>query len=107
MKVFYQRPDIIILGLGDDEQDAPPLSRQSWIEGNTRKVIGSILSVNGLQRVTITKNVIESAEEIIVLASGKGKISVLAELPENSDIAAISARIAINGLWLLDENADH
>lgn len=103
--ILPARPDIIILGLGDDGHIASLFPRQSWIEENNKKVISTISPVNGLQRVTITKKVIESADEIIVIASGKGKMKVLAELADNSDIAAIPARMAIKGLWLLDESA--
>lgn len=104
--ILPARPDLIILGLGDDGHIASLFPGQSWIEENNRKVISSVSPVNGQQRVTITKKVIESAGEIIVLASGKGKSRVLAELADNSDIAAIPGRMVINGLWLLDESAN-
>lgn len=99
-------PDLIILGLGDDGHIASLFPGQSWIEENSRMVISTVSPFNGQKRVTITKKVIESADKIIVLASGKGKSRILAELADNIDIAAIPGRIVINGLWLLDESAN-
>lgn len=103
--VLPEKPDIILLGLGDDGHIASLFPGQSSTEENNRKVINIISVVNGVQRITITKRVIDNAVEIIVLASGKGKWKVLSELPANNDIVVIPARMALRGLWLLDESA--
>ena len=105
-RILPLEPDLIILGLGDDGHIASLFPGQSWIEEYSRMVISTVSPFNGQQRVTITKKVIESADKIIVLASGKGKSRILAELADNSDIAAIPGRMVINGLWLLDESAN-
>jgi 6-phosphogluconolactonase len=104
--ILPAKPDLIILGLGDDGHIASLFPQQSWVEENNRMVISSVSPVNGQHRVTITKKVIERAAEVIILASGKGKSRVLAELADNSDIAAIPGRMVINGLWLIDESAN-
>ena len=104
--ILPARPDLIILGLGDDGHIASLFPGQSWFGENNRMVISSLSPVNGQQRVTITKKVIESGAEIIVLASGKEKSRVLAKLADNSDISAIPGRMVINGLWLIDESAN-
>jgi 6-phosphogluconolactonase len=103
--VLPASPDLIILGLGDDGHIASLFPGQSWIGENDKMVICSVSPVNGLQRVTITKKVIERAVKIIILASGKMKSRILHELGGNTNISEIPARIVITGFWLLDENA--
>ena len=104
-KIIPEEADILILGLGDDGHVASLFPQQSWTNENDRKVIPAISPVNMQQRITITKTVIGRAKQIIVLASGTGKMRVLSELSVNSDIAALPARMALKGLWILDESA--
>jgi len=105
-RILPVKPDIIILGLGDDGHIASLFPGQPWIKENTRSVIISYSPINGQPRVTITKKYIQSGNQILVLASGIRKSRVLNELSDKIYNAEIPGSIAISGLWLIDESAN-
>jgi len=102
--ILPENPDIILLGLGDDGHIASLFPGTQWQVSGGKKVTTAISPISGMQRVSITKDVLDSAFEIIVFASGQNKREILTMLNEEKGIKALPASIALRGLWLLDES---
>lgn len=103
--VLPEKPDIILLGLGDDGHVASLFPETSWQITHGRKVTTAVSPINGIQRVSITKDIIDSASEIFVFASGRSKSKILAKLADETANTDIPGTLALRGLWLLDESA--
>jgi 6-phosphogluconolactonase len=99
-------PDLIILGLGDDGHIASLFPMYPWVNENIKNILVSFSPNNGHRRISISKKLIDNAEEIIVLASGLNKSKVLARLTQDPLDKSIPASIALRGLWLIDESAN-
>ena len=98
-------PDIVLLGLGDDGHIASLFPETKWQQSDGKKVTTAVSPVNGIQRITITKQVIDSTSEIIVFAAGVSKQKIISELSGNLEKSDLPSSLALRGLWLLDESA--
>lgn len=103
--IIPAKPDIVLLGLGDDGHIASLFPETNWQHSDGKKVTTAVSPVNGIQRITITKQVIENTSEIIVFAAGVGKQKVISELSGNLEKSNLPSSLALGGLWLLDESA--
>ena len=99
------KPDILLLGLGDDGHIASLFPATNWQNSIDKKVITAISPVNGIMRVTITKKVIDNATEIIVFATGEGKQKIISELSSKHNNSKLPSILTLRGIWLIDESA--
>jgi 6-phosphogluconolactonase len=100
-----EKPDLILLGLGDDGHIASLFPHQDWQDFPDKKVLTCVSPYNGQMRISINQQVIHSAEKIFILASGKSKQPVLSKIEADTNIADIPVRMAKNAIWLLDTDA--
>lgn len=100
--------DLIFLGIGDDGHTASLFPGQSYPWESERPVIAVKGGDPRVCRLTLNYRVINHAREIIFLASGKGKASILKSLFENgvstlpvNKIHPVSGRL----IWIIDREA--
>lgn len=102
--------DLILLGMGDDGHTASLFPYSSGVNEEKRWFIANFAPRKDSWRLTLTKNAINSARNIIVLVQGHNKASMLRDVfagtydPISKPIQLISP---INGemIWLLDRAA--
>jgi len=106
----WPRFDLILLGMGRDGHTASLFPHSAGLNEEHRWFIANFAPEQGVWRLTLSKNAINAARNILVLVQGEGKAGVLKELfdevkePEEQPIRLISP---VDGkmVWLLDENA--
>lgn len=102
--------DLILLGMGSDGHTASLFPHSAGLNEEYRWFIANYAPEMDKWRLTLTKNVINHARQILVLVSGSDKAQVLAEVlegtkhPEDRPIQLISP---IEGklIWMIDEAA--
>lgn len=100
-----ERIDILLLSIGEDSHIAS-LFPGFDLFSNSNKMITSQSPYHKYQRITITKNVIDSSIQVFCLAKGKAKGEALANsLKENSTITEYPARLVKSEKWILDFSA--
>jgi len=101
-----ERISVMILGIGEDGHTASLFPGSPALAERTRRVLPVIGPKPPPQRFSVTPPVIESAQRIIVLATGAGKAEpVHRALREPLDIQHTPSGLARAGLWLLDPAA--
>ena len=104
------RFDLVLLGIGEDGHAASIFPGTDVVEEQTALVRPVINPDQNIRRVTLTFPVINSAREILFLASGKRKASivqrVLGTMKSTKDLPATMVRPVDGRLrWMLDEEA--
>jgi 6-phosphogluconolactonase len=101
-----ERLDLMLLGIGEDGHTA------SLFPGSTALAerAARIAVVTGPKppnpRLTVTPPVIESARQLLVLASGEGKAAAVARALEGPpDVVAVPAQLVRAAAWLVDRDA--
>lgn len=94
-----QRPNLLLLSLGDDGHIASLFPGQDYSNINDR-VVASV-SPLGQQRVTITPKYLELAEKIIILAYGPIKKEIVSKISSEAKPVNLPAVWAYRGLWLI------
>ena len=98
--------DLIILGIGEDGHTASLFPGSAAVCEQTRKVIAVEGAKPPPRRLTVTPPVITAAISKIVLASGPGKARAVAQALEGGDGPdQCPARLARDGIWILDDAA--
>lgn len=101
-----ERLDLIILGLGEDGHTASLFPGSSALSERVRKVVAVVGSKAPLHRLTVTPPVIAAAREKIILVSGAGKASAVAQALEGPDQPVqCPAQLARDGIWIMDRAA--
>lgn len=97
--------DVLVLGTGEDGHTASLFPHHAALREERRRV----LAVEGPaphRRLTITPPVIRAARVTLMLVSGERKAAAVARaLDGGEDPDPCPARLARNGIWVLDEPA--
>jgi 6-phosphogluconolactonase len=102
--------DIIILGLGDDGHTASIFPDQLELFEDQKSCAVAQHPITGQKRITITGNVLNNANQIFFLVTGKNKAIRVSEIMDDSEAAKLLPAYYIspkNGelIWFLDEEA--
>lgn len=106
----WPRFDLILLGMGGDGHTASLFPHSAGLNEEHRWFIANFAPKQEEWRLTLSKNAINAARNIVVLVSGESKATMLKEVfighyePEDKPIQLISP---VDGrmLWLLDSEA--
>ncbi len=109
---WIPRFDLILLGLGEDGHVASLFPGNESLDVTDKAVVASAPGVlpPPVDRITFTYPVINAANEVIVLVSGKNKAEVVHKVLETGEdyhIRPANGIHVINGdeIWMLDEAA--
>lgn len=99
--------DILLLSIGEDGHIASIFPKSEAVFEKARRM----MVINGpkkpYERISITPNVIHSAGKIFCFGQGSAKGKALAlTFAIETDIFLVPAKIAKNGIWLLDRSAE-
>lgn len=102
--------DLIILGLGDDGHTASIFPDQLELFEHEQSCAVAQHPLSGQKRITITGNVLNNANQIFFLVTGKSKAMRISEIMNDSEAAKLLPAYYIsptNGqlVWFLDEAA--
>ena len=93
--------DIVLLGVGFDGHIASIFPESDGINSIKKIIKVSANQSGNLDRISITRKVIESANHIYILANNKNKVFEVALLePENKE--QFPARIVLDDCWILN-----
>ena len=98
--------DILLLSIGEDGHVASLFPYADSLNESRHKVVAIVGPKAPKNRYTITPTVIRSSDQLFCFVSGESKVTALKKVLENpDDFLSIPARLAIRGMWLLDESA--
>lgn len=106
----YPLFDLIILGLGEDGHTASIFPGQTGLLVSDNICAVGIHPASKQKRITITGRVINNAEKIVFLATGRNKSEVVEKLFKNSavsDSIPAAGIVPVHGLiiWFLDDES--
>lgn len=103
-KLLPEQIDVLLLGVGDDGHVASLFPQSLAVKEYGRNVMPVVGPRAPHERLTITPQVTSRARKLFVLATGSIKARVLAEaLRDTDDIQSLPVRLALGGVWLVDE----
>ncbi|HEX6537465.1 MAG TPA: 6-phosphogluconolactonase [Gemmatimonadaceae bacterium] len=104
--VLPDRLDLLLLGVGEDGHTASLFPGAPTLGEERRRVLPAVSPLPPVHRLTITPPVIASAVRTLVIAVGAGKASPVARaLDASTDPREVPARLARDGVWMLDDDA--
>jgi len=103
----YPKFDFIMLGLGEDGHTASIFPHEIELFNSPNYCEVAVHPVSGQKRITITGNIINNAETVVIVAVGKSKADRIFEIISKTEIAnnyPASLVNPINGIvnWFLD-----
>ncbi len=106
-KVFPRRPDLLIMGLGEDGHTAALFPNSAALdEAEERFVYVDDAPKPPAKRITATPATILAARRILVLASGASKANAVERaLAAEGSVAETPARLVKDALWMVDREA--
>lgn len=103
------RPDLVLLGLGDDGHTASLFPDTSALDERRHLYVANWVGAVGGWRVTATLPLLHTARKIIFLAAGAAKADVVQRVLEDPADENLPARRVAGGaaevVWLLDDSA--
>lgn len=102
-KQLPDRPDVMLLSVGEDGHVASLFPHNSALFETNRRVVYVHAPKPPLERLTVTPVVITLAAQVFVMALGSAKASIfqLAQTEPNN-IFDLPARLVLNATWFLD-----
>jgi 6-phosphogluconolactonase len=98
--------DLLLLGIGEDGHTASLFPGSTALAERAARVVAVSGPKPPNPRLTITPPVIETARELLVLASGAGKAEAVARALQGPlDPPAVPAQLARRGTWIVDAAA--
>ena len=98
--------DVMVLGVGADGHTASIFPNSAAAREGKRMVVHSIAPVEPAHRVTITLPVIARARRLVTIVYGSHKAAAVAAAIEgNVSYEECPARVARDGIWVLDTGA--
>jgi 6-phosphogluconolactonase len=104
--IFPQRPDLLLLGMGDDGHTASLFPGSPALDETRRRFVVSQAPVEPRLRITATPPTIAAARTILVLVCGKNKADAVRRVfSREGDIHETPARLVRGAIWLVDKSA--
>lgn len=107
-EVFHEgRPDIVLLGIGDDGHTASLFPDTEALEADEGVYLANWVESKEVWRLTATMPLLWSARELLFLVQGEGKADILAQIIDDGRPYP-AQRVAIgspNVRWLIDQAA--
>ncbi|NOX67386.1 MAG: 6-phosphogluconolactonase [Chlorobi bacterium] len=110
LKNGYPKFDFILLGLGEDGHTASIFPNQIELFNSTNYCEVAEHPVTGQKRITITGNIINNAETVMIAAVGENKADKVFEILNNKESANLYPANLVNPksgnlFWLLDKGS--
>ena len=97
------KPDLILLGLGEDGHIASLFPGSDAVRETSRRVLAVHGGTPPIGRVTITPVVLNSAREVLVLVAGERKAEALRSVfADEDDALSAPGRLVRDRVWLAD-----
>lgn len=106
----YPKFDFILLGLGEDGHTASIFPHEIELFNSTNYCEVATHPLTGQKRITITGNIINNAETVIIIAVGKNKADIIYEILKKKEPSSLYPVQLVNPksgslLWLLDKES--
>lgn len=101
--------DVVLLGLGEDGHTASIFPGNAYLFGATETCVVAVNPYSGQKRITITGRIINNADMVIFLVSGRKKAEIVNKILCGGEKAEYPARYVkpVDGkvIWYLDDDA--
>ena len=107
---YWPQFDLVLLGMGSDGHTASLFPHSEGLKEESRWFIANFAPKSEEWRLTLSKNAINAARNIIIIVSGEEKAGTLAKVlegehrPDEMPIQLVSPNKGIL-IWMIDENA--
>lgn len=105
-KILPQKVDIVLLSIGEDGHIASLFPNDKQVLETGKKMLLIQAPKFPQFRLSVSANVIQSANRIFCFVNGPVKGEILKKVFQDEiDVLAVPARLACKGVWLMDKSA--